>query len=198
MKKVLFFAITAFSFISANAQESTVEGFSKGDIVSSIGFNYSKEKSDNNETEYTNSSISPRISYFVTDNVAVDLILSIDKMKYSATQKESSVFYGAGARYFFNPKNKFSTNLGFDINLFSAKGNYNVDGDFDADLKAKGTQVNLVYGLNYFISNHFALSLNLSGVRFQSSKIDGFAKNDSSTYIRFNMEALNFGLVYKL
>lgn len=198
MKKVLFFAVAAFSFISANAQESTVEGFSKGDILTSLSFSYAKEKANNNETEYTNSSVSPSISYFVTDNIAVDLGLSIDQAKYSASQKESSVLYGAGARYFFNPKNKFSTNLGFDVNLFSTKGNYNVDGDFDADLKAKGTQVNLVYGLNYFISNHFALSLNLSGVKFQSSKTDGFDKNDTSTSFRLNMEALNFGLVYKL
>lgn len=201
MKKVLFFAVAAFGFISANAQDNTIEGFSKGDIVGALSFSINSEKSANEMSKYNFSEIAPSVSYFVTDKISVGLNLGTSKVKYDfdGAASEQSVFsYGLSSRYYFNPQGRFSSSVGVNLALTSGKGGINIDGNFDKNLKSNGNQVNLSYGLNYFVSKNFALLMNVSAIEFKSEKVDGFDKRNTTSEINLNMSAISLGLVYRI
>ncbi len=200
MKKILF-ALTFLNLLAVQAQESETQGFSKGDFVTSLGISISNEKYENENYKIKGSKFSPSISYFVTDNISVGFNFTNQNKKYEiygGNDKVNLSSYGLMSRYFLTSKSKFSSSVGLNYNLISGKGGYDIDSNWDNNLKTKGNEITLSYGLHYFISNHFSMFLNLSAFNYRSLKVDGFDKKEVYSTLNLNMDALTLGLAYKL
>lgn len=207
MKKLVLSLSALFAFGLANAQETTTEGFKKGDAFISGGAGFSSIKSG----EYSKSNqfnISPRAAYFVTNNIALGVSLNYlhIKMDESPTdvgtynQKNNSITAGVFGRYYVTPANKFSFFAQLGVDYVSTK--HTIRGDiYDMDYKTNGVGVNFSPAVSYFISDHFALEALFGILSYNSYK----PKNDSvvnePSTDTFNagldLSNINLGLVYK-
>lgn len=207
MKKVLLTAIAVFAFGFANAQESTgstSEGFSKSDIfiTGSVGYGSSKQ-ANLKETRFN---FSPKAGYFVTDKIAVGLALNVGSYKddngFDEMTKYNYVSAGAFGRYYFTPASKFSIFGQLEFDYTSTKTSYvrtNIfDETFRGESKTNGFNVALAPGVNYALSNHFALEATWGILRYNTDKPDepGFPSRDTFE-IGLDLSSLNFGLLYK-
>jgi hypothetical protein len=101
MKNILFFTITLFSFLTANAQ------ITKGNwMVGGTGnFSSYENKFQNNGTEVSNKgigiSISPNIGYFFKDKFAIGSIVSIGYTNPQDFESSTSYSIGPFVRYYF-------------------------------------------------------------------------------------------------
>ena len=206
MKKVLLTAIAVFGFTFANAQDSgaSVNGFSKGNLFISGSVGVSSEKTGN--VKANGFTFSPRVGYFVSNNIAVGVALGFDSSKndngVNTINKGNQFSAGAFGRYYFMPSSQFSVfgQLGFNID--STKSTTDVTfGNVTTSTvsKANGFGVALAPGVSYFLSNHFAIEATWGVLNFNSKKPD-VAGADTTTNVNFglNLNNLNFGLVYKL
>jgi hypothetical protein len=201
MKKIILFGVVLLSSLMVKGQEKNSEGFSKGDFMGSFSLSLGNENEKSLSTKYKYLVLSPTISYFVAEKVCLDLSVSTSNYDWnsdSTKNNKSEISYGLGARYFFKPKNKFSTNLGLNFLMFNSKDETYYDGELDSKTDINGTRLELSYGLNYFISNHFALTLNFAALQYQSSKSDDSSEKDTALYLNIYMSDLKFGLVYKI
>ncbi|NBW27504.1 MAG: porin family protein [Flavobacteriaceae bacterium] len=178
MKKIILTAVAVFAFSFANAQDSKSFGFAKGDIYAT-GTVSSSSTSVSGSSTATN--FAPSVGYFVTDAIALEAGFSTA----SSGNVKSSDFQ-VGAAYVFNAKNQFSTNVSLGLAFGSG-----TDG---GDYKSMGLQ--LAYGLNYFVSNHFAVRANIAGLSYVSVTPNG-GSAVSNTTIGLDMSSLSLGLVYK-
>ena len=178
MKKIILTAAAVFAFSFANAQDAKSFGFAKGDIFGSATVSSVSSSVSGSDTA---TSFAPSVGYFVTDDIA----LSAGFSTASAGNVKSSDFQ-LGAAYVFNAKNQFSTNVSLGLAFGSG-----TDG---GDYKAMGLQ--LAYGVNYFVSNHFAVRADIAGLRYVSVTPDG-GSAISTTTIGLDMSNLSLGLVYK-
>jgi outer membrane protein len=179
MKKNILTVVAVFAFSFANAQDAKSFGFAKGDIfgtgtVSSESFS---EKGKNTVTKFNTS-----VGYFLNDNIVLSAGFETESngnIKKSAPK--------IGAAYFFNAKNQFSTNISFGL----AAGTGTVISDY------KYTRMDLSYGVNYFVSSHFAFIADVAVLTYESKTPNG-GSAVSTTEIGLNLSKISFGLVYKL
>ncbi len=174
MKNFLLTVIALLSFSIANAQDNSGFGFSKGDFYVSGSIN-SKSGQESVTT------IAPSISLFVTNNIAVNSVYSIDMAAGNAT---SRVGIGVGASYHFNANKQFSSNVGLGIGV--STGN---------EYTATETQMSLSYGVKYFVSNHFILSADIAALKYKLFKNSEGTTNSTDFALNFSNVAL--GLAYK-
>ena len=176
MKKIILTAAAVFAFSFANAQDSKSVGLAKGDIyVTGTVSSVSTSGSD------SATSFAPAVGYFLTDNVA----LSAGFATASAGEVKESTF-SIGAAYVFNAKNQFSSNVSLGLGFGS--GTNVVD--------YKTTTLKLAYGINYFVSSHFAVMASIAGLNYVSATPDG-GSAVSTTTIGIDMRNLSLGLAYK-
>ena len=178
MKKIILTAAAVFAFSFANAQDSKSFGFSKGDIMGSATVSSVSSSASGSNSATT---LAPSIGYFVTDAIALSAGFATASMG-----DVKSTDFQVGAAYVFNAKNQFSTNVSLGLAFGSG-----TDG---GDYKAMGLQ--LAYGVNYFVSNHFAVRADIAGLRYVSVTPDG-GTAVSTTSIGLDMSNLSLGLVYK-
>lgn len=173
MKKLLLVAAVAvFGLSNVNAQEETKTfGFSEGDIFieGGIGFN---SQNDKNIEEKTNSFfITPKVGYFINDDLAIGGSLSYLSFKeeIAGTDTEDSSGFGVGAfarYYFLDLGERFKTNAEFGIGYASTE-------DKIVDFKENTIGAGLGLGINYFVTDCVALSFGLKNVlSFSSTKAD--------------------------
>lgn len=172
MKKLFLAAFAVFAFASVDAQEDAkIFGFSEGDIFveGNIGFNSSNDK---NTDEKTNSfNISPKVGFFITDDLAIGGELSLNSFKEEVGGTDTSDMTGFGvgafARYYFlDLGERFRTNAEFGVAYSSS--NDKID-----DEKLNGFGAGLGLGINYFVTEKIALSFGLKNVlSFSSAKYD--------------------------
>ncbi|WP_431107617.1 outer membrane beta-barrel protein [Winogradskyella poriferorum] len=173
MKKVLLTAaIAVFGLTNMNAQEDDKTfGFSEGDIFveGNVGFN---SYNDKNFDEKSNSfSISPKVGYFINDDLAIGGELMFNSSKTEVAGTDTSKFSGFGvgafARYYFlDLGERFKTNAEFGVN-------YSSNNDKINDVKLNGFGAGLGLGINYFATEKIALTFGLKNVlSFSSAKYD--------------------------
>ncbi|WP_309614115.1 outer membrane beta-barrel protein [Flavobacterium sp.] len=200
MKKIILTVAAVFALTFANAQdkkESTGEGFSNGDLylTGTAGFDSSKT-GDAKSSGFT---LSPGVGYFIADNIAIEGMLNIS----SGTEndgtggddiKTTGFGIAAGVKYFWTPASKFSLSVGANISYMSTKYD---DGTFDATGKEIG--FNIPLGLNYFVSNDFALTSTWGGFGYSSNDNGGNGADKTTGFnLGVDLSSISFGLLYKL
>lgn len=173
MKKLILSAAALFAFSFANAQETSTFGFGEGNIIveGNLGFNSTNNK--NTDTKTSSFTFNPKAGYFITDDVAIGIELGIGSAKQEVNgveTKENNFGVGAFARYYFlELGERFKTygefGLGFDSYKEEFGGN---------EIKASGFGAGLGLGMNYFITENFAINFALSDIlSYSSYKPDG-------------------------
>jgi hypothetical protein len=179
MKKIILTAAAVFAFSFANAQEAKSMGFAKGDVYASGSISTSKEGDADASTTFA-----PSVGYFVSNNISLAASLET-----SNDGDDKSTIIGLGAAYVFNAGNQFSSQIGASVGF----GNESAGA---ADSKI--TEFSLSYGINYFVSSHFALTAVLAPLSYVSKKADvAGAKAVNTTSIGVNLSNISLGLAYK-
>ena len=196
MKKLVFTAALAvFCLFGLHAQDAPASGFSQGDVFVSgtVGFVTSTQD------ERTSNSLdfSPSVGYFLTENIAGELTLLIGSNSLEeGTFESTDSRFGAslGATYFFTPADKFSFTTG--ANLFYISGSNEINGEEGVDVNTFG--VAIAPGVNYFISNNFALRAAIGALSYQSTKADFDGAEAENTFaLNMDLSDIRFGLLYR-
>lgn len=233
MKKLLLLsAIAVFGFSNVNAQEEGEKtfGFEKGSIIveGNLGFNSSKttdsdSSGDISEAKNSGVSFNPKAGFFISEKLALGIQLNINSTKNEntdlttspnfVTESKGSTF-GAGvfARYYFLDLGKrFKTYTEFGVGFNSTKNETTQTGATNALFDTKGTGIGagLSLGMNYFVTECFAINFMLADVlSFQSMKttneLPGATDESKNSSFNGNLNVFNnffqtaqFGLTYK-
>ena len=175
MKKLLLIAAVAvFGLSNVNAQdEAPTFGFAEGDIFveGNIGFNSTNDK--NTEDKSTRFNISPKVGYFMSEDLAIGGEVSFQSFKTEVGGVDaldaSGFGVGAFARYYFlDLGERFKTYTEFGVDYSSLN-----DKSGTEDVKLNGLNAGLDLGINYFVTENIALTFGLKNVlSFSSSKYD--------------------------
>ena len=177
MKKIILTAAAVFAFSFANAQEAKSFGFAKGDVYVSGSIRSSSETDKDSETTFA-----PSVGYFVSDNISLAANLAIS----NNGDNDKSTKIGLGAMYNFNAGNQFSSRIGLNLGF----------GNNDEVIDSKSTEVSLSYGINYFVSSHFALTADFAALEYVSTKVDGSSATNKTTF-GVDLSNISLGLAYK-
>ncbi|WP_306353875.1 outer membrane beta-barrel protein [Flavobacterium sp. '19STA2R22 D10 B1'] len=204
MKKVLLTAIAVFAFGFANAQEDNA-GFSKSDtfVTGSVGFN-SQKTGDLKTNGFT---FTPKVGYFVTENIAVGVGLGITTSKtdrpFAGIDERKTTVFSAEVfgRYYMSPASKFSLFGELAVGFGNTKIKDITStplGSLSTESKNNGFNVGFAPGVNYFIAKNFALEATFGVLSYNSSKpdVDG-AESTNKFDIGLKMSDIKLGLVYK-
>ncbi|KZS42280.1 hypothetical protein AWE51_02230 [Aquimarina aggregata] len=192
MKKLILTAIAVLAFSAVQAQDETTEGFTKGDafISGSFGFNSSSTGDD----KTSSFSVSPRVGYFVSENITVGARISyqtISQENGAIDTDTNTITAGAFGRYYFTPASKFSIFGEFGIDYQSI--------NFDngtTDSTTDGFALTLRPGVSYFLNNNFALEAAWGALSYATANPDQGESSDNFS-IGLNLDNINLGLVYK-
>jgi hypothetical protein len=204
MKRVILTAVAVFAFGFANAQETkeaTGEGFSKGDVFISGSAGFSSSKTG--DFKANGFDFSPKVAYFVSQNIAVGVSLGVNSIKLSEGAedlKNNTFSAGAFGRYYFTPAAKFSLfgQLGVNFNNYDSEFQLDPAGITLGELKGNGFDVALAPGVSYFIANHFALEATFGMLGYETTKPDTEgAESTDSFVLNLDMATLKLGLLYK-
>ncbi len=202
MKRLLLSTIACvlLGLTNINAQnddETTINGFVYGDTYISGSISFTSDNfaySDENINQY---SITPSIGFFINDNLALELGVIVGKQLVqsynngyqSYTNNRKSFGGQLGLLYFLNPENQFS--------FFFAGGlSYQTAKDEIDDDKLKTFVVAAYPGINYFVSESFALRASLGEIYYISSKY-GDADSSGKFGLNIDFSSVNFGVTYK-
>jgi outer membrane protein len=233
MKKLVLSAAVALFAIAVNAQDEMSEktfGFSEGDILVEGNFTYnsntetfSDEDGDIFEEKESNFQFNPKVGYFISDKLVLGVELSVNSSKDEDTDfisdpnvvtetKDKSFGAGVFARYYFLELGKrFKTYTEFGLGF--ASGNTettqsDVDGPL-SDFDTSGFGAGLGIGINYFVTENFAINFALSDVVAYTSvkgenqlegTSDEFKRNDfgvSANVFNNFFATAQFGLTFK-
>ncbi len=202
MKKIFLLAVAIITFGFANAQD-TGSGFSKGDLFITGAVGVGSQKTG--DQKLSSLEFSPKAGYFISNNIALGLALGLNSTKddngVNTLVKVNRTSFGAFGRYYFTPGSQFSVfgQLGFDISSTKNKREVTT-GPITTpnETKSNGFGVALAPGVSYFVSKHFALEATWGILNFNSNKPDAPGA-DATTTVNFglNLQAINFGLLYK-
>ncbi len=172
MKKIILTAAAVFAFSFANAQDAKSFGFVKGDVL--LGGNVTSVTTPGTTGQTV---ISPKISYFVTDKVALEAGIST-----SSGGVTSSTDFSVGMKYQM-------MKLGERFNVFTG-----------ADLSFGDASTTFGAGvhLNYSVTQHLSVGWHLADlISYTKPKTgDATTRIDLNEYSNFLNEA-NFSLIYK-
>jgi outer membrane protein W len=197
MKKIILSILAVAAFGTANAQEeSTVNGFSKGDKFVEGSFSF---RSGDFEDSWA---FNPSMGYMLDDKWAVGGRLNFGGSKDNNTNDKESVLGITGfARYYF-------LSLG-ETKSFQAFGEAGLGYSAiteDPNVGDKSTDntlnANISIGMNYFFTSHWAATFTLANIlQYNSfSPEDGDNKSDLQVEVNlFNniFAQPQFGLLYK-
>jgi hypothetical protein len=205
MEKLSCLLVALFAFGTIAAQETTPgDGFKRGDafISGSVGFNHIK----NRNVESNSFNVSPKVAYFVNNNIALGASLAyysvnedVNTYEYGMyEQKRNSFSGGIFARYYVTPSNKFAVfaQLGaaYSTNRYETQ-------EYGSKATINGFDVQLAPAISYFVSNHFALEATLGLLSYSTYKPGNNSvageESDNNFNIGLNLSNINFGVVYK-
>jgi len=173
MKKLFFAAaIAVFGFTTVNAQDDVTEfGFEEGNVFVEGSLGFSSTNNKNLDTKSNTFNFTPKVGYFLNDDLAVGVQLDFGTAKSSTsgtdTSKNSNIGIGAFGRYYF-------LDLGKRFKTYTELGvGYNTLDDKISDVKVNSIGAGLDLGLNYFVTENIALTFGLDNVlAYSSSKVD--------------------------
>lgn len=185
-------AVAVFGFTTINAQDDkTTGGFVEGDIYvsGSVGLNNSKF-GDAKTNSFT---FSPNVGYFISENIALELGLTIGSSENEAETKTSDLAASLGGIYFFTPANQFSFTLGAAVSYNTSK----VEPNGGGETKFNGFGLGITPGVNYFVSDCIALRAFVGALSYTSGKVDGADDSLNRFGLNLNLSDINFGITYK-
>ena len=203
MKKLILSAAAVFALTFANAQEGEPTfGFSKGDflIEGNIGFGSTNDK--NTETKTSNFNFNPKAGYFISDDLAIglDLAFGSNKTEVSGTNTVENSFVGIGgfARYYFLDLGaRFKTYGEFGIGYMTVNNKI-------ADAKINTIGAGATLGINYFVTENFAINFALADILSYSSSKGDWSGAEAENEFNFGFGQFNnffstaqFGLTFK-
>ena len=202
MKKIILTVAAVFALSFANAQDAKEStggpGFASGDLylTGTANFGSTKEGDAKNDS-FT---VAPGLGYFLTENIALEGQLTFKSGTTNTGAPGAEDFkttgfgIAAGAKYFWTPASQFSLSLGARLSYMSEKED---NGFTDSTSKVIG--LNIPLGINYFVSNDFALTAEWGGFGYSSDDNGGDgAEKTNSFNLGVNLSSINFGLLYKL
>ena len=196
MKKLMLVgALALFAAVKAQVSTST-EGFAQGStfITGAVGF-ASESIAEEKTSEFT---IAPSVGYFVTPNIAIGAKLGYTSLKNEeGSYEETTDLLTAGVfgRYYWMPASKFSifAELGADYRSLTED-----DNTISNEYKSNGFAIQLAPGMNYFLSNNFALEAKVGVLGYSSDKPDYTGAEATDNFnIGLNLNDITLGLVYK-
>lgn len=216
MKKIILSVAAVFAFGFANAQEEVKEagngGFGKGNIFVSGTVGFSSMDDKDADWKSSNFTISPKVGYFLTENIAIggqlgyssskdaamDNVMGIDVSGFGSTFSVNTFSVGAFGRYYFTPANQFSLFGELGVNYMTSTID-EVDGvSVDENNKVNGIGAGLGLGMNYFVSKNFALEAGIGVLNFTNAKPDVDGADGVSTFnFGANLSNITFGAIYK-
>jgi opacity protein-like surface antigen len=199
MKKIILTVAAVFALTFANAQDAKEStggmGFANGDLYLTGTAGFSSEKTGDVKTD--GFTLSPGLGYFVTDNIAIEGQLTYESSKFDnggGETKTNGFGIAAGAKYFWTPASQFSLSLGANLSYMSTKVEV---GGFDGTEKEIG--LNIPLGLNYFVSNDFAITSSWGGFGYSSNDNGGDGAEKTTGFnLGLDLSTITFGLLYKL
>lgn len=205
MKTILLSLIAPFTFTFVSAQDGATPGFQKGDafLTGSVSFNTEKTGNYMKSTVFT---IAPKAGYFISNNIALGVGLAYVNGNsdvndgYNTPYEQTTTGFEAGVfgRYYFNPASSFSIFTQLSAAYATTKNEYDSAGGFESETKVNGFNVAFSPGVNYFLSEHFALETSFGIVNYQSRKPDvSGAVSTNSFNIGLDLANVYFGLIYK-
>ncbi|MDE0535633.1 porin family protein [Tenacibaculum sp. L6] len=195
MKKLLLVIAMVAAGFTANAQEGSKGGFEKQDwyVTGTAGYSDSSE-GDSDASVFT---FSPSVGYFVSENIALEAGLIIGSGSQTSVGNEvdyNSFGVNLGGNYFFTPKNDFSFIVGAGLSYVSSGREVNGVDQPDSDTFA----IVVAPGVNYFISENFALRASIGALSYSNTSIDvNGAPSTDNFRLNLNLSDINFGLTYK-
>ena len=201
MKKLLpSLALAFFALLNVNAQETDTDskGFAQGDVYVSGTVSYSKTTISDFDVEVSEFTFSPSAGFFVSDHIALELSLLVGSSKeveFLDEYEYNSIGGGLGAVYFFTPNNKFSFTTGAAFQYTNFKSEIN---GIESDDSTNSYRISLNPGVNYFISEAFALRGSIGALSYASRKSTA---EGAPTYnffdLNLDLSNVNLGLTYK-
>ncbi len=198
MKKIILTVAAVFALTFANAQDKkeSSEGFSKGDLylTGTASFSSSKE----GDAKVDGFTLAPGVGYFLSENLAIEGSLGFTSGKdddgAGNELKTTGIGINAGVKYFWTPASKFSLSIGGNISYVSTKVDFG-----GGDSTAKEIGINVPVGLNYFVSNDFAITSTWGGFGYSSNDNGGNGADKTTGFnLGLDMSTISFGLLYKL
>lgn len=206
MKKIVLTlaALTAFTFASAQEGETSTFGFSEGNIMLEGNIMYNSTNDKNTETKTSEFEFNPKVGYFLTDDIALGVELGIgsNNTEIDGTETEKGSYFNAGVfgrYYFLDLGERFKTYGELGLGMTSSK-----DGIDDAEVKYNGFNAGVGLGINYFVTESFAINFALTDILAYNSEKADFdgAENESSLNANVNVfnnffTTAQFGLTFK-
>jgi len=198
MKKIAFLLV--FSLVSTfiYAQEEPEFGFNKGDLFLSGNVLFGTDTTD--DTKRTNIEFNPVIGYFISDHFTLQGGFLVSYMKLEdringSDLDTNGLGIGLGTSYFFTPKRQFS----FLLNLSGFYQRFNALDIVRNEIDFNRTTFQFSPGLNYFISENFALQATFGFLSYTSSSSNDQVASDLSQFaVGLNLSNVNFGILFKL
>lgn len=179
----------------ANAQ------IQKGNIQlgGTLGFNTTEVDGSNRNIF----NFAPRAGWFVSDNTAIGLISTITSVNNDVfdpnsasivKQKSNSFQIGAYARFHKNVVENLYLYLQPSLSFGSAKSELNGVETGDSSIMS----LQLAPGMTYFLSDRFALEMNLGNLGYQRNKTDiGNTEQVANTFnLNLNLSSFGLGMSY--
>lgn len=202
MKNFFLTVAAIFAFGFANAQEATVNGFSKGDKFVEGSFSYTSQDKDLTPSVASSTwSFTPSMGYMLTDKWAIGGKLSFAGKEYNNDNKSTDLGITAFGRYYFlslGASKSFQAygelGLGYTSTTNDPKvGDKTTDGSLNA---------NVDLGMNYFFTPHWAVTFELANIVSYKSTSPEVGDNSNDLEVKVNLfnNVFNqpyFGLLYK-
>ncbi len=200
---------------TANAQEKKESkgfGFSEGNIIIEGNLSFGSSTNDNGTTEVKNNNFtfSPKVGYFLSDKLALGVELGVGSGKEETTvgnvsteDKTNSFNAGVFARYYFlDLGQRFKTYTEAGLGFGSGKS----ETDGTENYKDNNFGIGIDLGINYFVTEKFAINFGLNNVlSYNSNKREfpGGGETKSNSF-NGNLNVFNnffntpsFGLTWK-
>ena len=192
------------TFANAQEEEKKGFGFAQGDVMveGNLGFGSTNDK--NTETKTSNFDFNPKAGYFVSDKfaVGVELMVGSNKTEVAGTETDKGSNFNAGVfgrYYFLDLGERFKTYAEAGLGMTSEK-----DGIGAGEVKTNGFGFGVDLGINYFITDSFAINFGLDNVLgYNTSKVDTDGAKAESEFNfsagEFNnfFDTARFGLTWK-
>ncbi len=194
MKKLILIVLAMVSFTFVKAQNNDTSGLVKGDVFISGSFGYSSQSIGNDDDNTF--TISPRVGYFLTENIAAGVRLRYQNRKneLGLNEIDTKTFnIGAFGRYYFTPTNKFSVFGEFGLDYLSQNSDIGA-----SDITTDGFSIGGGPGVSYFIGNHFALEAFWGVLTYTTVEPDVPNSESTDSFdIGVDFDDITLGLVYK-
>ena len=162
-------------------------------VSGTVGFNSTSQ----GDQKRNSLDFSPSVGYFLTNYIAGEftLIVGSDKREFGTFEATDSRFGASlGATYFFTPANKFSFTTGANLFYLSSKFENGEGGETTNDTFG----IAISPGVNYFISNDFALRASIGALSYSSSKDDFEGAEAANTFgLNLDLSNIRLGLLYR-